>query len=232
MNCGFQVSSCLQPVWLLLLLMRKYFQSWGSWPCHVPSLQTPHIRKCECKNQERLSNCVFTFTCRESHQRWHQFYHHSSHLKKIWKFQLGSLPFYWTRYFLFEDSQPDINIRWSFFRFLWLGSRIRGGTWNWLINCRPIYKPVSNITYDAWYKMYDTWYAYRVNLSKTGVIDSDQFCKTTAVFCQDKSHRSKTDNGHYSTTRRQHYWHLHNCKFCWTVNLFKQNLPKKSGQRY
>ena len=57
-NWGFQVSSCLQPVWLLLLLMWKYFQFWGSWPCHAPSLQTPHIRKCECKNQERLSNCV------------------------------------------------------------------------------------------------------------------------------------------------------------------------------
>ena len=141
MNCGFQVSSCLQPVWLFLLLQFCFFGLslfkksdiggsffYGDFHCNL------------CWNK-------VIGTCQESHRHWHLFCHHSFHLWEHITISLGAHEnfcdlFYKsnlsigiiyqhqhqdTRHF---KSQPDISIKWSFRRLLWLESRIRGGTCN------------------------------------------------------------------------------------------------------
>ena len=92
------------------------------------------------------------------------------------------------------------------------------GGWN-------AHKPLSNMALCHFYNDGGHW------LGQRPVLQDD------SIFCQDKSHRSKTAglplfDGHYSTSRRQRYWHLHNCKFFSTVNWFIQNVPKKNGQRH
>ena len=98
-----------------------------------------------------VHNISFIATCQESHRHWHHFCHHSFHLsisqpyistkiEEISRVNLISQYFYdmtqysMTQYFYdqhqdFKD-QPDMSIRWSFRRLLWLESRIRGGTCN------------------------------------------------------------------------------------------------------
>ena len=78
------------------------------------------------------------------------------------------------------------------------------------------------------------WLCVISTLTKVIDLAKDQFCKTTVFFVKinHTAVRPRVSYGHYSTSGRQRYWQLHNCKFFWTVNWFIQNVQKKSGRRY